>query len=179
MQWIDSLNTTLAGIQKQPFKIAIIGIGQEMRGDDGVGAMVARALLANNSEQLLVIDAGCAPENFIGPICRFQPDLVLLIDAVSMDETPGTIKWFPSGIFEGFNGSTHSLSLDVFTSYLLANLNCEIALIGIQPAYTQIRDCLSPKIQQSAQAVVCKLAENLPVEYPRKKMRVKEGFQVK
>ena len=39
------------------------------------------------------MEAGPAPENFTGPLRRFRPDLVLLVDAAQMDAEPGTIGW--------------------------------------------------------------------------------------
>src|SRR5436190_753858 len=80
-------------------RIAILGVGNQFRSDDAAGVLVARALASREcaleTEHLLIIEAGHAPENTTGELRRFAPDLVLIVDAAEMGETPGTIKWIP------------------------------------------------------------------------------------
>ena len=73
---------------------AVVGIGQELRGDDALGIEIARRLkpLAEGRPDWLVIEAGPAPENFTGPLRRFAPQRIFLVDAALMDEQPGAIR---------------------------------------------------------------------------------------
>ncbi len=79
-------------------RVAIVGIGNELRCDDAAGSLVARGLhdlqqAVNGSRPLvyetLVIDAGEAPENITGNLRTFKPGLILFIDAAEMGKAPG------------------------------------------------------------------------------------------
>lgn len=154
----DFLNQALINpsMRNRPFRIAIVGIGHELRGDDAAGITVARALepLASSYEQLLVINAGSAPESFVGVLRRFGPDLVLLVDAAQLDADPGEVRWVAWRKITGISAFTHTLPLYVFADYLVAELDCEMALLGIQPDQTAVGAPLSPVIEESVNIVV-------------------------
>jgi hydrogenase 3 maturation protease len=116
-------------------RVGIVGIGNDLRGDDAVGSYLVRRLNANlhERETLLIVDAGPAPENFTGLLRRFKPDLVILIDAADMTQAPGSIQCIPWQDSIGLSASTHSLPLYLFGQYLKQELKCEIVLLGIQP----------------------------------------------
>src|SRR5688572_985737 len=88
--WQESLSQTIKRLTKpdndSPPRIAVLGVGQAIRGDDGAGVLLAQRLEALGGHSgLLAVDGGPAPENFTGLLRRFQPDLVLLADAALMD----------------------------------------------------------------------------------------------
>lgn len=128
-------------------RIAVVGIGNELNGDDAAGVLVARRLqekprlkaLASNSggspdqPALLVLDTGPAPESFTGPLRRFQPDLILLVDAAELGELPGAIRWFEWDAVDGMSGSTHTLPPSMFARFLMNETGCHVMMIGIQP----------------------------------------------
>jgi hydrogenase 3 maturation protease len=139
----------------------VLGIGHELCGDDAVGVRLAgmlRPLTAGN-ERLLVIEAGPAPENFTGPLRRFRPDLVLLLDAAQMEGEPGTIGWLDLQSVGGMSASSHTLPLHILVAYLVAELGCQVALIGIQPEQTFADAALTPKVQAAAEIVVQELLD--------------------
>jgi hydrogenase 3 maturation protease len=163
--WQASLKASLNPLKRaeQPVRLAVLGIGHELCGDDAVGVRLAgmlRPLTAGN-ERLLVIEAGPAPENFTGPLRRFRPDLVLLVDAAQMDAGPGTIGWLDLQSVGGISASSHTLPLHILVSYLVAELGCQVALIGIQPEQTFAYGPLTPRVQAAAQAVLQALLESL------------------
>jgi hydrogenase 3 maturation protease len=132
-----------------------------LRGDDAAGVKIARALQSRlpKSDALAVIDAGCAPENQTGTLRRFTPDLVLLIDAAQMDEAPGAVRWLDWQTASGLGASTHTLPLAVFARYLVAELGCQVKLIGIQPGDTSIGSPLSPEVQQTVDEIARRLLQ--------------------
>lgn len=150
--WKESLQQTLNQLQKrdEPPRVAVLGIGQTLRGDDGVGVAVARALRPFAAKDLLVIEAAHAPENCTGEVRRFAPDLVLLIDAAQMNEPPGTIRWLDWRACDGLSASTHTMPLTMLGRYLTAVLPCQIALIGIQPAALDLAETLAPEVAEAA-----------------------------
>jgi hydrogenase 3 maturation protease len=147
----------------QAHKIAVLGIGHELRGDDAVGIFVARGLepLVPLQERLLVIDAGSAPENFTGTLRRFKPDLVLVVDAAQLGEPPGSARWLDWQDTVGLSASTHTLPMHVLCGYLVNELGCEIALLGIQPAHTAFGAPLSPSVRRAVDSAVRMLADML------------------
>jgi len=82
----------------------------------------------------LVIDAGIAPENITGTLRKFVPDLVILIDAVEMGQSVGSVLWLDWDSIEGMDAFTHGLPPAVFGNFLRKELDCQVGLIGIQPA---------------------------------------------
>ena len=158
--WQNSLTQRLRSLSRpdQSSRIAIVGIGQELRGDDAAGVMVARALQlaveADRDPPLFIIDAGTAPENFTGPLRRFEPDLVLLIDAAQMNEAPGSIRWIDWQDTSGLSASTHTLPPYLLAQYLVSELNCDVALIGIQPQGNEFGASLSLEVQRAVDEIV-------------------------
>jgi hydrogenase 3 maturation protease len=165
--WQKNLQSDLKRLQKpdRPPRLAVLGIGHELYGDDAVGVWVASRLraLAPASESLLAIQGGSAPENFTGTLRRYGPDLVLMIDAALMELEPGKTGWLSWQDTSGFSASTHTLPLNILASYLTAELNCEVDLLGIQPAQTQVGAPLSPEVRQAAEGVAKSISEILEV----------------
>jgi hydrogenase 3 maturation protease len=156
--WRASLSQRIKGNKAHGSlpRIAVLGIGHELRGDDAAGLAVARALqraLAGDGHWL-VIDAGPTPENQTGPLRRFKPDVVLLVDAAQMDEAPGVIRWLPWNETGGISASTHTLSPQVLARFLIGELGCEVALLGIQPAHNAIDARLSPEVAEAVATIV-------------------------
>jgi hydrogenase 3 maturation protease len=155
--WQETLRADLKRLQKpdRPPRLAVLGIGHELYGDDAVGNWVACRLqkLVPASGSLLAVQGGPAPENFTGTLRNYGPDLVLLVDSALMDRAPGSTGWLSWQDTTGFSASTHTLPLHILGSYLTAELNCEVALLGIQPAQTRIGAPLSPQVQQAAEGI--------------------------
>lgn len=119
-----------------------MGIGNEVRGDDMAGIAVirdlAKAFSPTPPSNILLIEAAHAPENHTGPIRKFSPDLVILIDMAQMDEESGTIRWLSWQETTGISASTHTMPPYMLAQYLTAVTSTEVALIGIQPVHTDL-----------------------------------------
>lgn len=158
--WVKTLTQTLKRLKKSDhaLRIAIVGMGHELCGDDAAGIAVARTLQAATTSRaadyLLVIDAGPAPENHTGVLRHFEPDLVLLVDAARMDETPGTVRWLDWHMATGFDASTHTLPPRLLARYLMAEIGCEVALLGIEPATVTVDAPLTPAVEQAVELIV-------------------------
>ena len=165
--WVKTLTQTLKRLQKpdRPLRVAIVGMGHELCGDDAAGIVVVRDLQAmvvsHAAKDLLIIDAGPAPENHTGRLRRFGVDLILLIDAAQMDEAPGAVCWLAWQDTTGLGGSTHTLPPHILVRYLMAEFGCEVALLGIQPANVVVGAPLSPTVQQVVDTIVQMLARML------------------
>lgn len=170
--WRTSLNRLLNQRISENKRIAIVGIGNEMRGDDAAGMLVAHYLQMRigNKANLLVIEGGHAPENATGALRKFSPDLVLLIDAADMGEEAGTIALIPMEQIDGISASTHSLPLSMLARYLTLELNCEVALLGIQPKSVEMGEIVSVEVAQAVDTIVDEILAlcfgGLPIPLP-------------
>lgn len=133
-------------------RVAVVGIGHELRGDDAVGLAVARRLLPRRPAWL-VLAGGSAPENCAGTVRRFGPDLVVLVDAANLEAPPGAIQWLECDQIGGLSASTHTLPLSLLATYLAVDLGCTVGILAIQPACDDIGARLSPPVRHAAQRV--------------------------
>lgn len=170
--WPDCLDQTLNSLKSpdRPAKIAILGIGQELRGDDAAGVAVARALRSLRLEHspesdlpydTLIIEAGPSASNFTGTLRHFAPHLVILIDAAWLDKPPGTIHYLDWRTASGLSATTHTLPLSLFGDYVTVELGCRILLVGIQPAQTDVDAPLSPAVEEAVARTVRSLRQRL------------------
>ncbi len=161
--WDDSLRQTLNRLASRAAperpRVAVVGSGQELRGDDGVGSVIAGQLQARlrPAAYRLVLDGGPAPESQTGRLRRFRPAAVILIDAAQMDEAPGTIRWLSWEATHGMSASTHSLPPHLVARYLTTTPGCEVFLIAVQPASAALGAQLSPALQRPAEAATAVL----------------------
>lgn len=137
-------------------RIALLGVGSELNGDDAAGIQVARLLkkAAGLPADFLAIDGGSIPENASGPLRRFAPDIVIIVDAADMGEDPGTVKWLVESEIGGISASTHTLPLSVLGGFLNKEFGCETVYLGIQPRQLEFAQGLSPEVEKAVKHVV-------------------------
>ena len=63
-------------------KVLLLGVGNRLRGDDGVGSYLVKRL--QKKMKIPLIDASDVPENYIGPIENSGANLVLVVDAADI-----------------------------------------------------------------------------------------------
>ena len=93
----------------------LLGIGNELKGDDIAGNLVARRFCAAGWR---VEDCGTVPENFTAIVRRMRPDVTVMVDASMMELEPGAIRKVPGERIGIMNFSTHSLPLTIFMDYI-------------------------------------------------------------
>jgi hydrogenase 3 maturation protease len=92
--------------------------------------------------------------------------VILLIDAAEMGEQPGTIRMIDMDEIEGMSASTHTLPLSILAKYLVFELKCQLALIGIQPASTVVGEEVHPKVLRAVREIVEHILTILPASQP-------------
>lgn len=132
---ILSLKSQLVDFLKDCEKLVILGIGNELKCDDGVGPFIINNLKKENIEKdnLILINAETVPENFTGKIRKENPTHIILLDACLMDSNAGEIKIVDYEDFANIGISTHSMSLSFFVKYLKQDNDYNIIFIGIEP----------------------------------------------
>ncbi|MBN1383730.1 MAG: hydrogenase maturation peptidase HycI [Elusimicrobia bacterium] len=138
-------------------KVLILGIGNSLKGDDGLGSEVIKRLHGKTPHMLL--DTGSAPENYTKKIKELSPDTVVIVDAAELGASPGTIriideKEITSGFF-----TTHNTPLNMFVDYIKMESEMKVIFIGVQPK--------SMKFGEEISAPVDKAIENLIEEFSK------------
>jgi len=142
-------------------KTVIVGIGQELKGDDGAGPIVCRQLRqAKVCAEL--IDTGTAPENYIQPIIKKAPQNLLIIDAIDFGAPAGTIRIFKPEQLNSSIISTHTLSPRLFADMVRQDIETQVFFVGIQPAQIQLGQSLSGPVNRAVQSLVKHLIEIFP-----------------
>ena len=148
------LQPTLRARLQKAGDIALLAVGSELRGDDGVALRVADLLEANASKpsNLHVFVGTTAPENCTGPIRQLKPTHLLIIDAADLGKAPGTIEILDTSHLAGVSFCTHALPLSVIVDYILSACpGCDVVMIGIQPARLEFGRALTAPAEAAAQ----------------------------
>ena len=116
-------------------KLIVLGVGNELKSDDGAGPFIVKKLKQQDIENknLLFIDAKTVPENFTGKIRKENPTHLIIVDACLMGGRPGDMKIVDKNDFADIGISTHSMSLAFFVRYLEKDTEFRIIFVGIEP----------------------------------------------
>jgi len=128
----------------------LLGIGNELNGDDGVGNYVAKRFRKKGWQ---AIDCSTVPENYIGTVRKALPELLVIVDAACMNLPSGSTRRLKKRHMGSAFMSTHALPLKEFISEIEKYAK-EVVLIGIQPEQTERPDELSEKVKDAADKVM-------------------------
>ncbi|MFA6141860.1 MAG: hydrogenase maturation protease [Candidatus Omnitrophota bacterium] len=127
-------------------RVAIVGIGNILRGDDGLGPKLIEILKSRNAKAAL-FDCGTAPENYVFPILTSSSDTVILIDAADLGEAAGSVRVFELSEISNVSFSTHNPSPRLFTDLLRTGKeDLDIFVVSIQPKTTALGASLSDEV---------------------------------
>jgi len=137
-------------------KVALLGVGSELRADDVAGLKVAQALVKFRPKKIhfKVFIGETAPENLTGEIRKFKPTHLILVDSVDAKKKPGSFFKIEPEESTGVSFCTHRLPIKILTDYLAKELNCDIVILGIQPKNLAFAKDPSPIIEKSVKEVV-------------------------
>ena len=142
-------------------KLAILGVGSTLRGDDAAGMAAADILLERYGamENIRVYHGETAPENYSGSIRRFAPSHLLVIDAANLDRPVATIAPIDLNDVGGLSCCTHMLPLKVMLGYLADETGMKVLLMGIQPKSLGFEDPLTQEAQAAVKTLCGALCE--------------------
>jgi hydrogenase 3 maturation protease len=128
-------------------RVALVGIGNPLRGDDAFGSVLADRLAArwaSGHPAILCVNAGPTPENHISTIERHRPDKVLLVDCVDLGAGAGELRLLARGEVGFGEASTHGFPLVLLIEEIGRRTGADVRLLGVQPASLGMAERISP-----------------------------------
>lgn len=140
-------------------KVAVVGIGNLLMQDDGVGVHVIQELEAMHClpEDVVLIDAGVNSYDMVDVFCSY--DHLIIVDAMEAGGKPGTLYRAPLddlGLRPNPNiTSLHEMHfVEAVNMIKLMGYNPEVVVIGIEPEVVQMNMDLSPVIQAKVSRII-------------------------
>lgn len=140
-------------------KKALLCIGNPMRGDDDVGNETGRIVEANLKDWRVFYGQD-VPENEFGALREFEPDIIVVVDAMSGFKD-GAIEFFDLSNERDYIYSTHNLPTPVLLSYL-RKICPKTLFLGINVLLENVLDFkegLSENAKKSAQKAFERILE--------------------
>ncbi len=158
-------------------KTLILGLGNTLLGDEGVGVHIIHRLQQKSSvnagdlRNVELLDGGTLSFVLAGPI--EEADELIVIDAAQLDSDPGTVRIFNGADMDEFilskkNRSVHEVSLSdlLIIAHLSDQLPQRRALIGIQPERIDWSDTLSDSVAKAVPSA-CELVRETLCQWCR------------
>lgn len=141
-------------------RVLVAGIGNVFLGDDGFGVEVARQLMREPAlPGVAIADVGIRALHLAYELLE-PPDLLLIVDAVSRGEPPGTVYLIDvdadAGAAESGLGDAHGITVSAVLATLraLGGTPPRTRLVGCEPAFIGEAMELSPAVAASVPRAV-------------------------
>lgn len=147
----------------QEAKVALVGVGHPLRGDDYVGSYTVKATIEATGGTLpqgtYLFDSEDNVEAQITRLAGLGLKHVIFIDACEMQLRPGQVNLLRVSNTSYPFFTTHGIPLKVFAERLLSE--SEVWVLAIQPKRTEFGENLSPEIRHTAVTISKFIATNL------------------
>lgn len=159
---IEKLVTELSQILNGA--VTVVGVGNVLRGDDGVGPLVAKLLAERKCEwsdkgvRFEVFDAGTSPELETWRIREVAPEVVLFVDAVDFGGAPGDVALLKADNMRAEGFDTHKAPLKLTMQYLEQEIGCACRVLAIQPKDVRMGSKMCPEVSESAESIATLIA---------------------
>ena len=167
---IEAAGGTLGGVENLRFELSecilggqgivhVIGIGNQLKGDDSVGLEAVSSLrrrLRRTSKFLRIHGVSSDPERLISALAS-RGERMMIIDAVEAQREPGTIVFTRLSETRFGFFATHNIPLRLVPG--VAENAADIFLAGIQPESSYVGESLSPIVKKSCDRLVEIIAE--------------------
>lgn len=122
-------------------KTVIVGIGNPLRGDDGFGPALIHRI--RGKVNATCIDAGLAPENYLGRLVKEAPDTIVLADAAHLGLEPGAYRLLEADDIVQSGLTTHDLSSRMLIAFLQEQTQATIVMLAVQPQQVSLGESMS------------------------------------
>jgi hydrogenase maturation protease len=129
-------------------KILFVGIGNLLNSDDGVGVYISRKIKNKSNISSLAVEVSI--ENYIGKINSLNPDVLVLIDCMDLNSTPGTFKLLSLCETKDLTFNTHNISLRSLSAFF----PMPVLILGIQPEKIGFGENISYLVKTIADKII-------------------------
>jgi hydrogenase maturation protease len=149
----------------EPSKTLVLGLGNLVHSDDGLGVHAIQRLTADSRvpADVVLMDGGTQGLSLLPHISSFQR--LLVIDALDVGEAPGSLLRVDGEALKNLPGkaSVHQLGFaDLMVALeLLGELPGEIVLLGVQPLSTEWTAELTAPVQEALDPLLDAVIEQL------------------
>ena len=143
----------------------VIGLGNPLMGDDGIGLAALEALVASwDVDGVELVDGGTWGMNLL-PLIE-SADTVILLDAIHLGRAPGTVielegDAVPRRLAAKLSPHQIDLAEVLALAALRETLPRRLVAIGIQPAEVEMRTALSPAVAAAMPLMLERVAQRL------------------
>ncbi len=142
-------------------KVVLMGVGNDLRGDDGCGVVLGERLAEHVHCPIFVTFD--LPEDFAVKASDLRPDLVLILDAADFGGEPGQVRLIRAQDIPPTPGVTHRPSLEMMARFLELDAGAETWVLGVQPDLGRVGlgDEMGETMRRAVEALETLLAEAL------------------
>ncbi|MFP3951059.1 MAG: hydrogenase maturation peptidase HycI [Candidatus Bathyarchaeia archaeon] len=156
MTYLEDLEDFLG--TREARRVAILGIGSPIRGDDSVGLEVLDYLKEKDlSDEVLLLRTETVPESFTGEVRAYSPTHIILLDAAHFEGEPGEVRVIPPDKIKGQTVSTHNMPLSIFVEFLKKSITGNVILLGIQGVNIGFQESLTPSVRRGVEELADKI----------------------
>ncbi len=137
-------------------RFAVLGLGNDLKGDDGVGFYVVdrlRKALASDANMLLIKTA--VPENHVRQLRDFSPSMLIIVDAADFGKKPGKTRVIEERQISSVFISTHTTPLTLFLKLYQADQPTKsgVTIIGIQRKSSEFGQPMGEAVRKAGDLV--------------------------
>jgi len=129
-------------------RILLVGIGNALKSDDGIGIYICRNIIQKDNISTLIVESGI--EKFVGKINTIAPEILILVDCTDFQKEPGSWDLISLDQVTDFTMNTHTISIRRISEFF----KMEKYLLGIQPMNVKFGEEFSPVIQRTSDKVI-------------------------
>ena len=146
-------------------RLVVLGVGAPENGDDAAGVFCAeeirRGLRGGRFRRARVLVSADVPESATGPIRRFRPTLVLIVDSALSKRRPGAVFFVARKDLAEESLTTHAIPLRFLMDYIEGTIGGRVLLLGIQPKAVAWGSPLSAPVRSAARVVAREIMAGL------------------
>lgn len=151
-------------------RILIVGVGNPLLGDEGIGPYVVRNLSQlPMPADVEILDCGCDLLNLVSYID--EPKKIIILDAIRAGGKPGRIYRFDLNELETMQTVTRSAhqlpmadAIRLLKKVCPCLSGCEIVIIGIEPRVMELGGDLSKEVRESIADLTRLVTEECRIE---------------
>ncbi|MFX3616772.1 MAG: Ni/Fe-hydrogenase, b-type cytochrome subunit [Sporolactobacillus sp.] len=149
-----------------PEKITILGIGNTLYSDDGIGIEILPEIekTLGNIKNIEIVDGTTEGMQLLGPV--EATNALIIVDAINADRKPGTIIRLAKEEIPAFNGikmSVHQIGFQEVMSaaQLRDTLPEKMVMFGLQPASLDLKTELTETVRQAIPSLIHQIKQQI------------------